>query len=309
METPEFVLFAQHGWADDGRAIASLSYSITDSRTLVVAPSLGYLKTWLRMEPLIQAVEHQAMQTMALYPDLPIRIVGHSMGGLIWLEVLHRHPEWWSRVESIALVASPIGGADLARAIDPLGLGIGIAGDLGRNRRVIAEAIAAQIPMLVIAGDVDDGSDGTITVESTKVFGADFVQLSGLSHPILRNHPSVADAIRQFWACLDSNSATTQRYRPCLQPDLHDLLIRQLQCVTGMTDAHRRDFYRARVYLTLDNGITLRTWKSPVGIDHVFVACPDGHCLYGGFVGWLHAATLRQALDQIKRDSGMAGAR
>ncbi len=293
--TPQFVLYSQHGWADNSYKMQGLADSLADSKGFVVAPSLGFLKTWIRIEPLIQIVEQQAVITRSRYPDLPMRIVGHSMGGLIWLEVLARHPDWWAQVESIALVSSPIGGADLARAIDPFELGIGIARDLGKNRRPMAEAIAARIPTLVIAGDIDGGSDGTITVESTKVFGAEFVCLPGIPHAALANHPAVAAAIRRFWEISDSAPSPQQT-------DLSRTLTRRLQAVIGMTDAHYRDFAKAKVLLRFQDGVTLRVWKNPMGLQHVFVACPQENCLYGGFVGWMHDAELTQALQDIERE-------
>jgi pimeloyl-ACP methyl ester carboxylesterase len=295
-QTSEFVVYAQHGWADDRKAMAALAYSLTDPATLVVAPSLGFVKTWLRIEPLIQAVEQVAMETSQRYADRPFRIIGHSMGGLIWLEVLHRHPEWWSRVDALVLVASPIGGADLGRLLDPLSLGFGIARDLGRNRRPLAEAIAASIPTLVIAGDIDGGSDGTITVESTKIFGAEFVQLAGINHAALRTHPAVATAIRQFWKLPKTRSELA------LTPELPNTVIRRLRSVEGMTDAHPRDFGRSQICITFQDGMTIRVWKHPIGIDHVFVACPAGTCLYSGFVGWMHTFHLRQTLEELKHE-------
>jgi pimeloyl-ACP methyl ester carboxylesterase len=294
--TPDWILFAQHGWADNNRAIGALTASLTTPDTVVIAPSLGYIKTWLRIEPLIQAVEAIATQALSSYPDAPMRIIGHSMGGLIWLEVLDRHPEWGSRVDSLVLLGSPIGGSDLGRILDPFNLGLGIARDLGKNRRPIAEAIAAHIPTLVIAGDVDSGSDGTIPVESTKVFGAEFVYLAGLSHPTLRNHALVANAIRQFWATHPSRS------QPVRSTDLSDLLIQRFRQVTGITDAHYRGFYRAQVQATFKDGVTLRVWKNSIGIDHVFVACPKGQCVYGGFVGWGDAEALQQVLAEVQQE-------
>jgi pimeloyl-ACP methyl ester carboxylesterase len=253
---------------------------------------LGVLKTWIRIEPLIQAVEQRAIATLNQYPETPMRIIGHSMGGLIWLEVLHRHPEWWKQVESLALVGSPVGGADLARVMDPWGWGIGMARDLGLNRRSLAEAIASQIPTLVIAGDVDNGSDGTIPVESTKVFGAKFVCLPAISHPKLKNHHAVAETIQQFWT-------DPQQFSSPPTPNFAQALIRQLQQVTGMTDAHRRGFEQSRIYCTFANGLSIRTWKNPLGIDHIFLACPQGNCLYSGFVGWQDAKALQQILAEI----------
>jgi pimeloyl-ACP methyl ester carboxylesterase len=291
---PEFVLYAQHGWADGGRAMRLLAQTLATSEALIVAPSLGYVKTWLRIEPLIQAIEQLVITTTLQYPELPIRIMGHSMGGLIWLEVLDRHPEWWSKVESIVLIGSPVGGADLARALDPMKWGLGIARDLGATRRPMAEAIAAQIPMLVIAGDIDDGSDGTVPISATKVFGAEFVSIPNVDHAALKAHPAVADAIRQFW--------DVPKDRTCepIEPDLSILLIRKLQAIDGMTDGHQRGFNQSSLFLTLEDGTTLRTWINPWGIDHVFVACPKGTCLYSGFVGWGHARELQETLESLK---------
>lgn len=288
--SPQLVLFAQHGWADTHRAIARLAHSLAGSDTLVIAPDLGYLNTWLRIDPLIQQVEQIASQTIAQYPETPMRIIGHSMGGLIWLETLHRHPEWWPQVAALTLVASPIGGADLARMIDPLGWGIGIARDLGQNRRPIAEAIAAQIPTLIIAGDSDHGSDGTVPVTATQVAGAQHVILPGLAHATLKDHPAVGEIIQQFW---QQPASRTMPADPAYS------VIRYLQAVPGMTDTHPRDFARSRPCLQFPNGLTVRTWKHPLGAELVFLANPSGQCLYSGFVGWPDRSHLHQALQRL----------
>lgn len=288
---PEFLLFAQHGWADDNRAMTHLSQQLVgDDHALIVAPNLDYIQTWIRIDPLIQTVEATAAIYMTDYPDVPLRIVGHSMGGLIWLELLNRHPRWWSRVHSLVLVASPVGGADLGRLLDPLKVGLGIAADLGNNRKPIAETIAATIPTLVIAGDIDHGSDGTVPVECTKVPNAQFVRLPQLSHPALRNHPLVASTIREFWAGTTFEAVD------------YDDVVRRLHKVPGITDGHWRDFDRAQVAIRLNNGGTIRTWTNLLGINHVFVASPQGQCLYAGFVGWMHALELQQALEEIRRE-------
>ena len=107
MSSTDFVLFAQHGWADTHQAIASLSHALVPDTIPVIAPNLGWFCTWVRIEPLIQHVEQTAMEALQHYPDHPWRIIGHSMGGLIWVDVLHRHPDWWSRIHSLCLVGSP----------------------------------------------------------------------------------------------------------------------------------------------------------------------------------------------------------
>lgn len=286
---PDFLLFMQHGWADDNQQMQALGNQLVGDMVPIIAPNLGYVQTWLRIAPLIQMVETEASVLLSSYPGATLRIVGHSMGGLIWLEVLHRHPEWWERVHSLVLLASPVGGADLGRLIDPLGLGIGIAADLGVNRRAIAEQITANVQTLVIAGDIDGGSDGTITVESTKVPHARFVQLPNLDHATLRNHPDVVPVIQRFWQGAEIGESLTT-----------DPIIQHLRRVPGMTDAHRRDFPKAAVFLTLPDGSTVRVWKNLLEVYHVFVASPSGECLYAGFVGWLHTADLWTALRELQ---------
>jgi pimeloyl-ACP methyl ester carboxylesterase len=293
IDAPDFVLFAQHGWADNSKAIATLARAVATPKTLIITPDLGWVETWIRIDPLIQNVKQMVIDTLARYPKTPIRIIGHSMGGLIWLEVLSRHPQWWSRVHSLVLIASPIGGADLARILDPLGLGIGMARDLGMNRREMAELIATAIPTLVIAGDIDNGSDGTITVGTTRFSYAKFVCLPGLSHAVLKNHPDVVETIQSYWANLPIPIDS--------KPDLGVILVQRLRSVPGMTDAHRRDFYRSKLYLRFQDGTTIRTWKNPVQVEHVFVSDSEGQCLYAGFVGWLHAEDLRKTLEDIKK--------
>ncbi len=290
--TPDYILFAQHGWADNSQDIAALAGIIATPNTLIITPDLGWIKTWLWIDPLIQHVEKVAIDAIARHPNTPIRIIGHSMGGLIWLEVLNRHPEWWLQVESLVLIASPVGGAHLARIFDPLEMGIGIARDLGRNRRRIAELIAEVIPTLVIAGNVDDGSDGTVIVEATQFSHAKFICLPGIPHAALKKHPSLVEIIRNFWNNPEKAVST--------DPDLVTMLIQLLRSVPGMTDAHRRDFYQSKPYLTLKDGLAICTWKNFWQIEHVFLTNDEKQYLYGGFVGWLHAEDLRKTLEDVK---------
>ncbi|MEL6900096.1 MAG: alpha/beta hydrolase, partial [Cyanobacteria bacterium J06606_4] len=113
MPQPDYILYAQHGWADINQGIGTLAKQIASPEARVIVPNLGFINTWIRIAPLIDRVEAIALQTHSEHPEAPLRIVGHSMGGLIWLEVLSRHPEWWPQVESLVLVASPVGGADI----------------------------------------------------------------------------------------------------------------------------------------------------------------------------------------------------
>jgi pimeloyl-ACP methyl ester carboxylesterase len=288
-QSSEFLLFAQHGWADTHHAIQSLAQALAPHAS-IIAPDLGWLKTWWRIEPLITTVEQAATQTLHTHPDRPWRIVGHSMGGLIWLELLHRHPEWWGRVEALVLVAAPVGGADLGRILDPLGWGIGIATDLGKNRRAIASQIAAQIPTLSIAGDIDGGSDGTVLVQTTR-FDHATRQTLPYAHAALKNHPDLIPLIHHFWQ--------HPTIAPSSPPRDAGNAIAQLQTVPGITDAHPRDAARATIHHTFPDGSTLQRWQNPLGVLHVFVVDGDGGVQYGGFVGRRDRAALLAVLDRL----------
>ena len=292
--SPDFIIYAQHGWADTNITMAGLANTLASPRTITIAPNLGFFKTWFWIEPLIQQVESHFVRTIKTYPHTPIKIIGHSMGGLIWLEILDRYPQWWNKIHSLVLLGSPIGGSDLARMVDPFGIGIGIAKDLGTNRRAIATKIAKEIPTLVVAGDTDNGSDAVVTVESTKFLGSKFVSLPDVFHPALRHHPDAIETIRDFWL----NPVTTA----VKEDDFTNQILEKLRSIPGITDGHRRDFYDSKSYLTFNNGIGIRTWKNPAQINHVFLADKKQEYLWGGFVGWWHNTDLYRTLEQIKAE-------
>ena len=285
-----FVLFAQHGWADSSRDIAYLARSLTATNP-IYAPDLGMVDTWLTIEPLIKKVEKLALGAIATHPHSPWRIVGHSMGGLIWLEILHRHPEWRSKVHSLVLIGSPLGGSDLGRLFDPLGLFPLIARDLGKNRRSIAEAIANQIPALSIIGDLGDRTDGTVPVGCSEFAYAQITYLDGISHAKLKNHPRVAAAIRQFWA----NPVITPR-----QEDFASQLIAKLRSL-DLTEVSSKNFRRAKLIKTYANGIKLWTWINAFRVKHLYVSQlvnQSDRCIYSAYAGWLDQNKLA-SLDRI----------
>ena len=298
-ESSSYILFLQHGWHDTHRRMYGLGQTLAERHADVIAPNLGLVKTWWRIEPLINALEAIAISAHQRHPDRPWRIVGHSMGGLSWLELLQRHPEWWPHVTSLSLVSSPVGGADLGRIFDPFGWGIGIARDLGTDRRAIAERLAQHIPIQTIASDYDGGSDGTVPVQCSQFRHAFYTQLSGIRHDNTKDHPQVASAIQQFWTAL-ADTAPDLVPEPLLGP-LEDAIVKDLQQTAGMTDAHRRGFDKATVWATLRDGFTLRIWRNSLGIHHVFLADPQNHCRFAGFVGWPDTQGLYAALASIKQ--------
>lgn len=286
------ILFAQHGWADTGVNIGKLAKAAADSQTMVIAPSLGLINTFIRIEPLVRQLEKIATEAIDNYPNLPIKIVGHSMGGLMWLEALNRNQRWWHKIHSFILLGSPVGGSNIARIIDPLGIGIGTAGDLGKDRRGMAEKIARQIPTLSVASDNGMGTDGLVTVENTKFDHANWLLVSGISHNAMRYDPRMIPILQNFWA-------NPQLGLPPKE-DLTNQFIRHLRSVPGITDADYRDFERSRIIARFPEDITLHTWNNPLGVNHVYLS-QQQQCLYAGYVGLIHAWGLRQAIAQIQQ--------
>ena len=292
--TPEFLLFAQHGWADTGTDIGRLTAAAVDSNTIVTAPSLGLAKTFISIEPLVEQIEQIATNLIAEYPDTPLKIVGHSMGGLMWLEVLNRNLQWWQKVHSLILLGSPVGGSNIARIIDPWGVGIGTAKCLGKNRRPIAEKIAQQIPTLSVASELKMGSDGLVTVENTKFDYANWLLIHKIPHAAMKYHPQMIPIMQKFWANPQLGSSPQQ--------DPASQSIRRLRSVRGMTDTDYRNFERSRIVACFSDGTTIRTWNNALGVNHVFVG-KQKQCLYAGYVGLIHALELRKAIVQIQKDA------
>jgi|GEM_PF-211097 len=294
-EDQEFILFAQHGWADTDHDIGQLARSLAklNSITPVYVPNLGLIDTWLKIGPLIDKVDKIAVEAIATSPDLPLRIIGHSMGGLIWLEVLARHPEWLPKVHSLVLIASPIGGSDLGRLFDPFGWFPLIARDLGTNRRTIAEAIASKIPTMSIVGDIGNNTDGTVPMGCSQFAQATFVRIDGLRHATLKNHPKVVTAVHEFWK------------KPIIAPSLTDtasLLIAKLRSL-DLTETNNQNFRYAKVVQTYPDGSKLWTWINSWQITHVFVSdrvttsqssgqTSGDRCVYSAYAGWKNANKL-----------------
>ena len=289
---PQFILFAQHGWSDNGKDINTLAVALAPQDTLVVAPSLGLIKTYWRIKPLVSKLEKLVLEAINQYPQARLKIIGHSLGGLIWLELLDLHPEWLTKVHSFVLIGSPIGGSHLARLIDPLSLGIGMARDLGKNRRALATKIAQKIPTLAIASDLGNGSDGMVTFENTKFNHAQFVCVKNIPHANLKCHQAMIPLIQDFWSNPQINLT---------KMDWTNQLLTFLKNIPGMTDANYQNLAQSKILIRLANGVNLRTYTNLARVKHIFVTNAQGHCLYAGFVGWLHSADLQKSLLEVKK--------
>ncbi|MEB3225463.1 MAG: alpha/beta hydrolase [Synechococcus sp.] len=264
-----------------------LAQRVACENTQIVVPNLNFLTTFLSLDPLLEKVEISAAETLEKFPDFPFRVIGFSLGGVLWVEVLSRNPAWLDRLEALVLLGSPIRGASLARTVDPFGWGMGIAQELGRNRQYLAEKITQKIPTLVIAGSLNNGGDGVIPVESTKLNYTHFYRRDNVRHQDLGIDLIVSEKIKDFFqnprVTLAENSRLTR-------------LIEHFQNVEGMTPADERDFPKSTIQYTFTDGITLREWVNPVGVRHIFIADAEGHCQFSGFTGWVHDKALRRAI-------------
>jgi pimeloyl-ACP methyl ester carboxylesterase len=282
----ETLLFAQHGWADTNQAMQRFGETVASPGSLVIAPNLGYIRSWLRMGPLIEIAERAAETALAEHPEARVRVVGHSMGGLIWIELLTRHPEWLMRIDRLALVGCPVGGAELAGLLDPLGLTVGR--DLRVDRRAKAEAIATMVPTITIVGDLFGPHDGTVSHESARLANARFVLTPSASHAALRNSPMVSRLVRAFFE------------QPTPPPTNLDGLVVRLRAVPGIRSADPLLLRLATVSLMLVDGSTIRTLSAIPGMELVFVVDGEGRCAFAGAVPWTSNAELRRALDEIQ---------
>ncbi len=68
----------------------------------------------------------------------------------------------------------------------------------------------------------------------------------------------------------------------------------------GMTQAHSRDFKRATPLFTLQDKTIVKIFINPAQVKHIFLADTNGKMIFGGYVGWIHAKGLDEAIEKIK---------
>lgn len=292
IDSPDFILLTQQGWTDTNQGIIRLATALGTPKTQIIAPNFGWLKTWIKIVDIQEMIEQQAREVLGNYPNTPWRVIGYSLGGLMWLEYIDRHPELWSKINSIVLIGCPVNGTKTFGILEPEKLEI--AEYLLQSRQGMAEKIAHAIPTLVIAGDLGNGTDGTIRIKTTQIPSAKSVCLPGFSHANLKNEPQVIDAIEQFWYILPLPITP--------EKDLTTQLIERLRSIPGMTPIQNNDFERSQVYLMFQDGKTIRIWKNPLNVLFIFLADKNKNCLYSGCVGWLHAQELQDSLESIHQD-------
>ena len=133
--------------------------------------------------------------------------VGHSLGGVLALEMLNAHPE--QPVASLILLGAPVRGCLAGRRLGSARVGrwmMGGCGELWHEREAVWKRDA---PLGVVAGTVPLGlgrafgrlpgpNDGVVRVEETTVDGMAARALVAAGHSVLIVSPAVGRQIERF---------------------------------------------------------------------------------------------------------------
>ena len=138
----------------------------------------------------------------------PLHLVGHSLGGLLIMTMLHNHPQ--VKVHRVVLLGSPYASSVAAQGMARFSTGRGM---LGRTLREWLRQPRPSIPdgveLGVIAGDVAIGlgrlvaplrkpNDGVVILDETHVPGAADSIVLHTSHTAMLVLPVVAHAVCAF---------------------------------------------------------------------------------------------------------------
>ena len=137
----------------------------------------------------------------------PMHFIGHSLGGVLILDMLNRHSE--IAVSSSVLLGAPVRGSFAGRRLGLAGVGRWMMGGCGIlwNERVVKWQRAA--PLGVVAGTVPVGlglalgrlpgpNDGVVCVSETAVEGMAAQALVPLGHSVLVVSGRVAKMVERF---------------------------------------------------------------------------------------------------------------
>jgi len=157
--------------------------------------------------PLDANVERLARFAHETLGGRPAHFIGHSLGGVLILDTLNRHPE--IAVSSAVLLGAPARGSFTGRRLGLAGVGRWMMGGSGIlwNERVAKWQRAA--PLGVIAGTVPAGlglalgrlpgpNDGVVCVSETAVEGMAAQALVPLGHSVLIVSGRVAKMVERF---------------------------------------------------------------------------------------------------------------
>lgn len=160
--------------------------------------------------PIEGSIESLARFAHTLAGDEPVHFVGHSLGGVLILDMLTRHPE--IAAASVVLLGAPVRGSLAGRRFGERSFGRWM---LGASRQLWERREAAwtrAAPLGVIAGTVPLGlgraidgrlpgqNDGVVCLEETEVDGMKARALVPLGHSVLLVSSRVARLVARFLA-------------------------------------------------------------------------------------------------------------
>ena len=153
-----------------------------------------------------------------------VHLVGFSMGGIVVRQYLAEHQD--PRIGRVVLIGSPNQGAELATMLKDWWAYKALVGPAGQDLATAPHGLAPKLPAPlcefgIIAGcrGIDDGynplipgdDDGTVSLESTRLAGANDYLTVQTIHQLLLSTPSVFAAAEHF---LEQG-----RFRPDVDPD------------------------------------------------------------------------------------------
>lgn len=214
---PNEMVFLLHGIGKGKFDMAALSRRLRSEGYAVV--NWGYPSTKYCISDLADKLAEQ----VARFPNYKIHFVTHSMGGIVVRTYFSRHKNELENPGRLVMIAPPSQGAELAQFFGNWSIYQYMMGPAGQDLRPGdgGKCVEAGIPPVdfgIIAGGtgtkiginplLPGDNDGTVTVESTKLEGAQDFAMVPYPHPVIQMMPKTADFVVKF---LENGSFTTSK--------------------------------------------------------------------------------------------------
>lgn len=202
---PLEMVFLLHGIAKTRHDMAPLAKRLRREGYAVV--NWDYSSTKYRIPELADMLAAQVQR----FPNYRIHFVTHSMGGIVVRTFFSKHQ--LPNAGRLVMIAPPSQGAELADFFGNWSLYRYLLGPAGQDLRPGEDGCCASagIPPVefgIIAGGTGRGvginpllpgdNDGTVTVESTRLEGAQDFALVPYPHPVIQMMPKTADLAVNF---------------------------------------------------------------------------------------------------------------
>ena len=159
--------------------------------------------------PLEANVERFARYVRDTLGGRPAHFVGHSLGGVLVLDMLNAHPE--VAAASVVLLGAPVRGCLAGRRLGKARIGRWMMGACGTlwgerearwQREVPLGVVAGTLPLGVgrVLGRLPDANDGVVRVDETEVAGMTARALVPQGHSLLIVSGAVGNLVQRFLA-------------------------------------------------------------------------------------------------------------